>query len=62
MRPSRRSLRRKRRLAEAPKLSVVVLSWNTKDLTLACLRALRVDTPGHPREVIVIDNGSEDAR
>jgi len=44
----------------APVLSVVVLSWNTKDITLACLAALRADTPRHAREVIVIDNGSAD--
>lgn len=44
----------------APVLSVVVLSWNTKDLTLACLRALFAETPRHAREVIVVDNGSAD--
>jgi len=47
-------------LAEAPRLSVVVLSWNTQDLTLACLCALRDDRVEHSREVIVIDNASED--
>ncbi len=44
----------------APVLSVVVLSWNTRELTLACLRALFAETPRHPREVIVVDNGSSD--
>ncbi|HEX6813929.1 MAG TPA: glycosyltransferase family 2 protein [Planctomycetota bacterium] len=44
----------------APVLSVVVLSWNTKELTLACLRALFAESPRHAREVIVVDNGSED--
>ncbi len=43
-----------------PVLSVVVLSWNTKELTLACLRALFAETPRHAREVIVVDNGSHD--
>lgn len=43
-----------------PELSVVVLSWNTKDLTLACLRALFAEPPARPREVVVVDNGSED--
>lgn len=43
-----------------PVLSVVVLSWNTKDLTLACLGALFGETPRHAREVIVVDNGSAD--
>jgi GT2 family glycosyltransferase len=44
----------------APALSVVVLSWNTKELTLACLRALFAENPRHAREVIVVDNGSDD--
>ncbi|MFK7743338.1 MAG: glycosyltransferase family 2 protein [Planctomycetota bacterium] len=46
----------------APTLSVVVLSWNTQELTLACLNALFSESPPprHPREVIVVDNGSED--
>ncbi|MGK0434348.1 MAG: GT2 family glycosyltransferase, partial [Planctomycetota bacterium] len=44
----------------APVLSVVVLSWNTQQLTLACLTALYAETPKHSREIIVVDNGSED--
>ena len=44
----------------APVLSVVVLSWNTRALTLACLGALFAETPRHAREVIVVDNGSHD--
>lgn len=44
----------------APVLSVVVLSWNTVHLTLACLKALAAETPRHAREVIVVDNGSTD--
>ena len=43
-----------------PVLSVVVLSWNTQALTLACLRALFAEVPKHPREVLVVDNGSHD--
>ncbi|HIE70421.1 MAG TPA: glycosyltransferase family 2 protein, partial [Planctomycetes bacterium] len=45
---------------DAPVLSVVVLSWNTQGLTLACLKALFAEEPKHTREVIVVDNGSED--
>jgi GT2 family glycosyltransferase len=41
-------------------LSIVVLSWNTRELTLACLGALARDTAAGPREVVVIDNASED--
>lgn len=47
-------------MSEAPRISVVVLSWNTLDLTLKCLAALRADRPRHPREVLVIDNASQD--
>ncbi len=43
-----------------PVLSVVVLSWNTRELTLACLAALFGEAPRHAREVIVVDNGSHD--
>lgn len=43
-----------------PTLSVVILSWNTQPLTLACLTALFAEQPKHSREVIVVDNGSED--
>lgn len=43
-----------------PELSIVVLSWNTRDLTLACLRALQRDTSRQSREIIVVDNGSSD--
>lgn len=46
--------------AERPVLSVVVLSWNTKELTLACLRALHAETPKHAREIVVVDNASHD--
>jgi hypothetical protein len=47
-------------LVESPQLSVVVLSWNTQALTLACLRSLRAERPRQAREVIVIDNASQD--
>lgn len=43
-----------------PVLSVVVLSWNTKELTTRCLQALFAEAPRHAREVIVVDNGSQD--
>ena len=43
-----------------PRLSVVVLSWNTRDLTLACLAALERDGFVGGREVVVVDNASSD--
>jgi GT2 family glycosyltransferase len=47
-------------VSAAPELSVVVLSWNTRDLLLACLAALFAEQPAVRREVIVVDNGSTD--
>lgn len=41
-------------------LSVVVLSWNTRDLLKECLDALRDAVDGLSVEIIVIDNGSTD--
>lgn len=41
-------------------LSVVVLSWNTREILRACLVSLERDTPCKPREIIVVDNGSAD--
>jgi len=41
-------------------LSVVVLSWNTREILRACLAALERDVPCEPREIIVVDNGSAD--
>jgi len=41
-------------------LSVVVLSWNTREILRACLVALERDVPCEPRELIVVDNGSVD--
>src|SRR5256885_10799712 len=42
-------------------LSVVVPTWNRRELALDCVRALlRQDWPGAPYEVIVVDDGSTD--
>jgi hypothetical protein len=41
-------------------LSIVILSWNTREILRACLTALRRDTPCQMREIIVVDNGSSD--
>lgn len=46
--------------ASPPDLSVIVLSYNTRDLTLACLRALPAAAAGLALEVIVVDNHSAD--
>ena len=47
----------------APDLSIVVLSWNTEDLLVACLEAVEASMASDPDlavEVIVVDNASSD--
>jgi len=41
-------------------LSLVVLSWNTREITLACLESIVGNPPDVPWELIVVDNGSDD--
>src|ERR1043166_7321143 len=43
-----------------PDLSVVILSWNTRDLLGECLEAVDASQGGLSIETIVIDNGSTD--
>ncbi len=45
--------------AGAPLVSVIIPSWNRRDLLAACLRALFAQT-WEPFEAIVVDNGSTD--
>jgi GT2 family glycosyltransferase len=43
----------------SPKVSVIILNWNQKDLTLACLASLKeCRYPNY--EIILVDNASED--
>jgi hypothetical protein len=46
--------------ALAPDLSVIVVSWNVRELLRACLRALPAATEGITAEMIVVDNASND--
>ncbi len=41
-------------------LSVIIVSWNTRELLLGCLRSLPWREPGLRLEVIVVDNASSD--
>src|SRR5580658_2986704 len=47
-------------MADAPIISAVVVSFNTRQMTLDCLRALTADMAGLPSEIIVVDNASAD--
>lgn len=47
-------------VAPAPDLSIVIVSWNTRALTLGCLAALGPATASLHAETIVVDNGSTD--
>ena len=46
--------------ASKPELTVIVITWNTRDLTLRCLETLFENTPDLPMRVIVADNNSDD--
>lgn len=43
-------------------LSIIILSYNTKNITDECLRRLQLSSPSgaHSCQIIVLDNGSED--
>lgn len=43
-----------------PELSIVIVNFNTKDLTLGCLRSIEKEAKGLLFEVILVDNGSGD--
>ncbi|MER3397123.1 MAG: glycosyltransferase family 2 protein [Chloroflexota bacterium] len=45
---------------KAPELSVLVISFNTRNLTLSCIEGFYDDATAAGWEVIVVDNGSSD--
>lgn len=44
----------------APTLSILIVNWNTRDLTLDCLRSLAAARLSVPHEIILVDNASAD--
>src|SRR5207247_11425542 len=48
-----------RRTMTLPDVSVIIVSWNTRDLLRDCLKSLR-GIAGVPIEVFVVDNDSQD--
>ncbi len=47
-------------LADSPVLSILMVNWNTREMTLECLRSLYVETRETSFEVVLIDNDSAD--
>jgi len=45
---------------ESPSVAVVVVSYNTKQITLECLDSVRSSRPPDGIELVVVDNGSQD--
>ena len=45
---------------QAPELSVLLVNWNTREMTLECLRSLYEETKQTRFDCIVTDNGSQD--
>lgn len=43
-----------------PELSILLVSWNSRELTLECLRSIYRETSQTAFEVIVLDNASQD--
>ena len=47
-------------MSTAPDISVVIVTWNTRQMTLGCLEALYAGLGTLGAEVFVVDNGSSD--
>ena len=45
---------------QRPKVSIVILNWNTRELTLQCLESLKQTLGDLPAQLIVVDNDSTD--
>jgi len=54
------SMDRRSPACDAPKLSIIIVAWNIRDVLRDCLASLFREPLGVPHEVIVFDNGSDD--
>jgi GT2 family glycosyltransferase len=43
-----------------PDISIIILSFNTKDLTLQCIKSVLDSEPKSRYEIVIVDNGSTD--
>jgi GT2 family glycosyltransferase len=48
------------RTPEHPHLSIIIISWNTRDFLADCLRSILDNPPKFTYEIIVVDSASED--
>jgi GT2 family glycosyltransferase len=47
-------------MSREPVVSVIIVTWNTRDLAVQCMEALYARADGVPFETIVVDSGSSD--
>ncbi|HZG54675.1 MAG TPA: glycosyltransferase family 2 protein [Pyrinomonadaceae bacterium] len=45
---------------DAPRVSVVIVNWNTRELTAQCIATLKASLADLPAEIILVDNDSSD--
>lgn len=43
-----------------PKISIIIPTWNTAQITLKCIRTIQKFTPKNFAQIIIVDNGSSD--
>jgi GT2 family glycosyltransferase len=43
-----------------PVLSILIVTWNVRELVLSCLASIQADDSAPPLEIIVVDNASQD--
>src|SRR5215211_4610983 len=47
-------------MSDVPDLSILIVTWNVREVVLACLRSIEADPRAPVLEVILVDNASED--
>jgi hypothetical protein len=47
-------------MSDRPVLSILIVTWNVRDLALACIASIHADRDAPPLEIIVADNASSD--